>query len=174
MQLTGVHAPDCTRLHPNQARQQTLGFLPFLASGKPGYTGYTGAAGAPGADGRDGASGSRGPIGAVGLAGADGEAGAVLTVSDAGTGTVGVVDISSFGTRIEITGAGFDAGESVSLSIDGADIGAASADAGGAIFFRMLLPSSLSKGDVVSVRADGSNGTVGWGVVLVTDKNALN
>ncbi len=98
-----------------------------------------------------------------------------MTISDAGTGTVGVADLSSSGTRINITGAGFDSGETVSISIDGSEIATATANAGGAIVsLGLSLPSGLTQGNVVSVLATGGNGTIGWGVLLVTDKDATN
>ncbi len=148
------------------------------APGVPGLQGIAGAQGARGPQGPlgpDGASGATGLTGNAGAAGSDGEVGAVLTVSDAGTGTVGVADLSSSGTLINITGAGFDAGESVSISIGGSEIATATANAGGAIAsLGLSLPSGLSEGNVVSVLATGGNGTIGWGVLLVTDKDALN
>ena len=99
----------------------------------------------------------------------------MLTVSDSDSGSVGVVDLSSSGTRIDIAGAGFGAGESVSVTIDGSEIASATANAGGAISsVNIALPSGLSEGDVVSVLGTGGGGTVGWGVLLVTDKDATN
>ena len=150
-------------------------------AGAAGVAGQSGIAGAQGPQGPQGPSGPDGAIGAAGFtgdagsAGSDGETGAVLMISDAGTGIVGVVDLSSSGTRINITGAGFDAGESVSISIGGSEIATATANAGGAIAsLGLALPSGLSQGNVVSVLATGGNGTIGWGVLLVTDKDAQN
>ena len=145
------------------------------AAGQPGIAGALGERGPQGPVGPDGSVGSKGFNGETGAAGADGGSGAVLTVSDAGAGTVGVVDLSSSGTRINITGAGFDAGESVSISIGGSEIATATANAGGAIAsLGLSLPSGISEGDVVSVLATGRNGTIGWGVLLVVDKDAQN
>lgn len=145
------------------------------AAGEPGIAGAQGAQGPQGPLGPDGETGDRGFSGVAGSAGSDGEGSAVLTVSDAGSGTVGVVDLSSSGTRINITGAGFDAGESVSISINGSEIATATANAGGAIAaLNLALPSGLSEGDVVSVLGTGGGGTVGWGVLLITDKDAQN
>ena len=156
-------------------------------AGAPGESGVAGAAGVAGQSGIAGAQGPQGPVGPegsigaagftgdAGAAGSDGETGAVLMISDAGTGIVGVVDLSSSGTRINVTGAGFDAGESVSISIGGSEIATATANAGGAIAsLGLALPSGLSQGNVVSVLATGGNGTIGWGVLLVTDKDAQN
>ncbi len=144
-------------------------------AGLQGIAGPQGSRGPQGPVGPDGAAGATGLNGNAGAAGSDGESGATLTVSDAGTGIVGVADLSSSGTLINITGAGFDAGESVSISIGGSEIATATANAGGAIVsLGLSLPSGLSEGTVVSVLATGGNGTIGWGVLLVTDKDALN
>jgi hypothetical protein len=101
--------------------------------------------------------------------------GAVLTVSDAQSGYVGVVDIAGSGTKIDIIGAGYQGGETVSIVMGGESLTSVSASDSGAISAMGLdLPSSVSDGDVVSIVGNGSSGTVGWGVLLITDKSTLN
>ena len=114
----------------------------------------------------------RGPAGATGPAGS---VSAALTVTDSGTGNVGVVDLSTRGTKVDVTGAGFAAGENVNISIGGIGVVAATANSAGAFaVLGITLPASLSEGDVVTVRGDGTAGTTGWGVLLITNKSATN
>jgi hypothetical protein len=147
-------------------------------NGGDGFQGIPGAPGPHGAEGPRGAtgvSGAQGPGGPNGAAGANGSISASLTVIDSGTGNVGVVDLSNRGTTVDIIGAGFEAGESVNISIGGTGIIAVTADPSGVISAMALaLPTSLSEGDVVSVRGDGTAGTTGWGALLITNKNSLN
>jgi len=148
------------------------------ADGADGIQGIAGASGPQGVEGQRGArgiSGAQGPGGPNGTAGADGSISASLTVIDSGTGNVGVVDLSNRGTTVDVIGAGFQAGESVNISIGGTGVIAVTADPSGVISaMGIVLPASLSEGDVVSVRADGTAGTTGWGALLITNKNSLN
>ncbi|NQW16109.1 MAG: collagen-like protein [Chloroflexi bacterium] len=145
------------------------------ADGVQGIAGSDGLAGPVGAEGPTGPSGAQGPEGAKGATGASGSISASLTVTDSGTGYVGVVDLSNLGTKVDVTGAGFAAGESVNISIGSTGVVSATANSAGVISaMGITLPTSLSDGDVVSVRGDGSSGTTGWGALLVTNKNSTN
>jgi len=147
-------------------------------AGIDGIPGVPGPAGSVGRQGPQGDSGAQGPQGPAGPAGANGPAGSIsaaLTVIDSGTGNVGVVDVSTRGTMVDVTGAGFAAGENVNISIGGTGVVTATANSGGVISaMGITLPASLSDGDVVSVRGDGTAGTTGWGVLLITNKSATN
>ena len=143
--------------------------------GAPGPAGSVGQQGPQGDSGAQGPDGPAGPAGANGANGADGSISAVLTVTDSGTGHVGVVDLSTRGTTVDVTGAGFAAGENVNISIGGTGVITATANSAGVISaMGITLPASLSDGDVVSVRGDGTAGTTGWGVLLITNKSATN
>ncbi len=145
------------------------------ADGIQGIPGIPGPLGDEGPRGARGPSGAQGPEGVAGAVGTDGSISASLTITDSGSGNVGVVDLSNRGTKVDVTGAGFSAGESVNISIGGTGIIAVTADPSGVISaMGLTLPSSLSEGDVVSVRGDGTAGTTGWGALLVTNKNSLN
>jgi hypothetical protein len=145
------------------------------ADGLPGIAGATGPQGEQGPRGARGVSGPQGQAGGQGAAGADGSISASLTIIDSGTGNVGVVDLSNRGTKVDVTGAGFSAGESVNISIGGTGVIAVTADPSGVISaMGLALPASLSEGDVVSVRGDGTAGTTGWGALLITNKDSLN
>ena len=145
------------------------------ADGLQGIAGAAGPTGAVGPKGPAGTSGAQGPAGPTGATGATGGISASLTVSDSGTGNVGVADLSNLGTKVDVTGAGFESGESVNISIGGTGVVAVTADPSGVISaMSIALPASLSEGDVVSVRGDGTAGTTGWGVLLITNKDSLN
>lgn len=145
------------------------------ADGVNGIPGIPGSPGGQGPQGPQGNSGAQGPAGADGATGPAGSISAVLTVTDSGTGNVGVVDLSSRGTKVDVTGAGFAAGENVNISIEGVTRVIATANSGGAFAaLGITLPASLSEGDVVTFRGDGNAGTTGWGVLLITNKSATN
>ncbi len=157
------------------------------ASGNPGEPGSTGPAGEDGAQGTQGPTGAqglagqRGATGAQGAAGAEGDQGtagesgvsAAVIVHDSAGNAAGVVELRSGTTSIDVLGGGFGAGDAITIELDGAALNAGAITANGGGAFAALgvsLPSGLSAGDVATVKVTGSGGTVGWGTLLVVDK----
>ena len=157
------------------------------ASGNPGAPGSTGPGGEDGAQGSQGPQGDSGPAGdrgAIGLQGAAGATGdpglagesgvsAAVIVHDSAGNAAGVVELRSGTTSIDVIGGGFDAGDAISIELDGAALNAGAVTANGGGAFAALgvsLPSGLSAGDVATVKVTGSGGTVGWGTLLIVDK----
>ena len=155
------------------------------APGSPGEPGSTGPAGEDGGSGPSGAKGDsgpagergeiglKGPAGGKGATGAAGSPGAAVVIHDSAGNTAGVVELRAGTTSIDVIGGGFDAGDAISIELNGAalDAGAVTANDGGAFAaLGVALPSGLGAGDVAAVKVTGSGGTVGWGTLLVVDK----
>ena len=145
-------------------------------SGNPGPMGSKGAPGASGAQGELGPRGPGGSSGAQGNAGPTGNAG-VVSVYDSSSGIMGVVDLRTGVTKMDVVGAGFGSGSAVTIWVNGEQIagGEIIATASGAFSTSgITLPAGFTAGAVVSVKASGSSGTIGWGVLLVIDKDSSN
>ena len=139
----------------------TIAMISLIAcagsAGDAGAQGIQGIQGIPGIQGPEGPAGPAGPAGAAGPAGSPGVAGpAGPAGSDAGSSGVVVSTVS--GTSALISGAGFDSGESITLTAAGAiEIGTATANSGGAFSVTISvlgLPSGahlLEANDAVGV-----------------------
>ena len=122
-----------------------------------GAQGIQGIQGIPGLQGPAGPAGPAGPQGPAGKDGAPGMAGASGS-SGSGSHSAGVVVADVSGTSATISGAGFDAGESITLTAAGAiEVGTATANDGGAFSVTISvlgLPSgahSLEANDAMGV-----------------------
>ena len=127
------------------------------SAGDPGAQGIQGIQGIPGIQGPAGPAGPAGPQGPAGKDGAPGMAGAAGS-GGSGSSHSGVVVAEVSGTSATISGAGFDAGESITLIAAGAiEVGTATANSGGAFSVTISvlgLPSgahSLEANDAMGV-----------------------
>ena len=139
----------------------TIAMISLIAcagsAGDPGAQGIQGIQGIPGIQGPAGPAGPAGPQGPAGKDGAPGMAGAAGS-SGSGSHSAGVVVADVSGTSATISGAGFDAGESITLIAAGAiEVGTATANSGGAFSVTISvlgLPSgahSLEANDAMGV-----------------------
>lgn len=154
--------------------------------GKPGIAGEQGPPGPAGPEGPQGPEGPRGFPGAQGPAGPPGPPGppgktAAVSVQDPEGAIAGAVDLKQAGTTVDIIGSGFEPGSAVTVTAIGPegsetlDTGGITAnDAGAWSALGVSLPGSLGPGDSVSIKAEDSQGTIGWGPLLVTDKDPEN
>lgn len=149
--------------------------------GKPGIQGEQGPQGPPGAQGPEGERGnpgipgSQGPQGGPGPEGPSGQTAAIVVHDSAGT-LAGTVELKQGQTTIDLIGAGFNPDESVTVSLmtaDGSetlDAGSITANEGGAwAALSVPLPSGVSAGDSLTVKAEGSSGTNGLGTLRVVE-----
>lgn len=152
-------------------------------TGSAGATGATGAAGATGPQGVGGSTGqvgARGPIGPAGAAG--GAAGVVFVYDSSGSFAVGIVDIKTGKTTVDIAGAGFQPAEKITLTIESgagsttlSTAKAVEGNVNGAFWVQNVeLPSTVKNGDVLTVKATGDKGAIGKGVLIVVNKNTTN
>ena len=136
----------------------TIAMISLIAcagsAGDPGAQGIQGIQGIPGIQGPAGPAGPQGPAGKDGAPGMAGAAGS----SGSGSHGAGVVVADVSGTSATISGAGFDAGESITLIAAGAiEVGTATANSGGAFSVTISvlgLPSgahSLEANDAMGV-----------------------
>ena len=128
------------------------------SAGDPGAQGIQGIQGIPGIQGPAGPAGPAGPQGPAGKDGAPGMAGATGASGSGSSHSSGVVVADVSGTSATISGAGFDAGESITLIAAGAiEVGTATANSGGAFSVTISvlgLPSgahSLEANDAMGV-----------------------
>ena len=139
----------------------TIAMISLIAcagsAGEQGAQGIQGIQGIPGLQGPAGPAGPAGPQGPAGKDGAPGMAGAAGS-SGSGSHSAGVVVADVSGTSATISGAGFDAGESITLIAAGAiEVGTATANDGGAFSVTISvlgLPSgahSLEANDAMGV-----------------------
>ena len=139
----------------------TIAMISLIAcagsAGEQGAQGIQGIQGIPGLQGPAGPAGPAGPQGPAGKDGAPGMAGASGS-SGSGSHSAGVVVADVSGTSATISGAGFDAGESITLTAAGAiEVGTATANDGGAFSVTISvlgLPSgahSLEANDAMGV-----------------------
>ena len=152
------------------------------ATGNPGQQGLTGAQGASGVQGpqgipgEQGTSGPQGDSGEQGPTGVTGGSAAVLVVHDTANNVAGAVELKSSTTEIDVLGGGFGISELIALtvSINGKDVvlGSGQGNGSGAFLSTVKVPSSMKVGGPYTITASGSNGNVGFGVVIVTNKNA--
>ena len=160
------------------------------APGEPGAPGAIGATGPEGPAGPEGQKGTRGVTGAAGAAGAQGPAGAAgppgvpgvdggsaaaIIVHDTASNVAGAVELKAAGTEADILGAGFDSGETVSVSarVGGSVVvlGSGVANDSGAFWTTVTIPASMTAaGGPYTIDAIGDGGSLGYGVVLITDK----
>lgn len=162
------------------------------AQGPSGPAGPAGAVGAAGPAGAAGATGPSGPAGSTGLTGARGPAGpagaaggaadVVFVYDSSGAYAVGIVDIKTGKTTVDIAGAGFTPAEKITLTIEsGAGSTALSTAAAvegnlnGAFWVQNVeLPSTIKSGDVLTIKATGDKGKLGFGPLIVVNKNTTN
>ena len=136
----------------------TIAMISLIAcAGSAGEQGAQGIQGIQGIPGLQGPAGPAGPQGPAGKDGAPGMAGATGS-SGSGSHSAGVVVADVSGTSATISGAGFDAGESITLTAAGAiEVGTATANDGGAFSVTISvlgLPSgahSLEANDAMGV-----------------------
>ncbi len=155
---------------------------PAGPTGAAGQQGPTGAQGASGVQGSQGISGEQGPQGIQGAEGEQGPAGeaggsaAVLVVHDTANNVAGAVEIKSSTTEMDILGGGFEVSELIALtvSINGKDVvlGSGQGNGHGAFLSTVTVPSSMKVGGPYTITATGSGGNVGFGVVVVTNKDS--
>jgi len=85
----------------------------------------------------------------------------------------GAVELKTTGTTADILGGGFDSGEIVALTtVAGGStvvLGSGTANAGGAFIATVTIPASMTPG-VYTIDAIGDGDNVGYGVVVITDK----
>ena len=140
----------------------TIAMISLIAcagsAGDPGAQGIQGIQGIPGIQGPAGPAGPAGPQGPAGKDGAPGMAGASGSDGSGSSHSSGVVVAEVSGTSATISGAGFDAGESITLIAAGAiEVGTATANSGGAFSVTISvlgLPSgahSLEANDAMGV-----------------------
>ena len=142
----------------------TIAMISLIAcagsAGDPGAQGIQGIQGIPGIQGPAGPAGPARPAGPQGPAGKDGAPGMAGASGSSGSGShsAGVVVADVSGTSATISGAGFDAGESITLIAAGAiEVGTATANSGGAFSVTISvlgLPSgahSLEANDAMGV-----------------------
>ena len=140
----------------------TIAMISLIAcagsAGDPGAQGIQGIQGIPGIQGPAGPAGPAGPQGPAGKDGAPGMAGASGSGGSGSSHSSGVVVAEVSGTSATISGAGFDAGESITLIAAGAiEVGTATANSGGAFSVTISvlgLPSgahSLEANDAMGV-----------------------
>ena len=118
----------------------TIAMISLIAcaggAGDQGSQGIQGIQGIPGIQGPEGPQGPAGPAGPQGSAGKDGSpgmAGKQGIPGKDGAGASGVVVADVSGNNAVISGAGFDSGESITLTAAGAiEIGTDTANSGGA------------------------------------------
>ncbi|MBI4219855.1 MAG: hypothetical protein HY682_06920 [Chloroflexi bacterium] len=156
---------------------------PAGPAGTAGSQGLAGPAGAAGAIGPAGPAGPAGAAGAPGAAGAAGGLAAVVFVYDSAGGVeTGIVDIKTGKTTVNISGAGFTAAEKVTLAIQSgagstnlATPSAIEANLNGAFFVQNVeLPATIKSGDVLTIKATGDKGKVGFGPLNIVNKNTAN
>ena len=140
----------------------TIAMISLIAcagsAGDPGAQGIQGIQGIPGIQGPAGPAGPAGPQGPAGKDGAPGMAGASGSGGSGSSLRSGVLVAEVSGTSATISGAGFDAGESITLIAAGAiEVGTATANSGGAFSVTISvlgLPSgahSLEANDAMGV-----------------------
>ena len=140
----------------------TIAMISLIAcaggAGDQGAQGIQGIQGIPGIQGPAGPAGPAGPQGPAGKDGAPGMAGASGSGGSGSSHSSGVVVAEVSGTSATISGAGFDAGESITLIAAGAiEVGTATANSGGAFSVTISvlgLPSgahSLEANDAMGV-----------------------
>ena len=147
-----------------------------------GPQGPQGEPGLPGLPGEPGAPGLQGPQGEPGLPGLPGEPGLPGNPGLSGDGSGGVDAVAAAaslaansaesGSSSDVYGAGFKAGESVSLiarDVDGEDaiLGGASANSSGA--FHVAVGISIADG-IYTLHAVGDDGTIASAPLLVGSK----
>lgn len=157
---------------------------PAGPAGFPGAQGNTGPAGPAGPQGSQGLQGPQGPVGPAGVAGAVGPRGpagpageaSVLFVYDAGGGlAAGLVNINKTPITVNIAGAGFKPSEKVTLTIE-SGAGAttlpksAEANVNGAFFVTNIVLSNIRSGDVLTIKGQGDQGRIGYGVLVTVNK----
>ena len=137
----------------------TIAMISLIAcAGSAGEQGAQGIQGIQGIPGLQGPAGPAGPAGPQGPAGKDGAPGMAGASGGSGSHSSGVVVADVSGTSATISGAGFDAGESITLIAAGAiEVGTATANSGGAFSVTISvlgLPSgahSLEANDAMGV-----------------------
>jgi hypothetical protein len=168
---------------------------PAGAAGATGPAGPAGPAGAAGPAGPAGSAGAQGPHGQVGSTGLTGQAGAtgpagvagglaavVFVYDSAGGVETGIVDIKTGPTTVNISGAGFTPAEVVTLTIESGagstklnTAAAVEGNLSGAFYVQnVALPTSVKVGDVLTIKATGSKGKIGFGPLIIVDKNKNN
>jgi len=156
---------------------------PAGPAGATGAAGPAGPAGAQGSQGQVGSTGLTGPTGATGPAGAAGGLAAVVFVYDSAGGVeTGIVDIKTGPTTVNISGAGFTPAEAITLTIESgagstklSTAAAVEGNLSGAFYVtNVALPTSVKVGDVLTIKATGSKGKVGFGPLIIVDKNKNN
>ncbi len=138
----------------------TIAMISLIACGSAGDAGAQGIQGIQGIPGISGPEGPEGPAGPAGPKGSDGSPGMAGPQGPAGkdAGSTGVVVSDVSGTNAVVSGAGFEAGESITITAAGAiEIGTATANSGGAFSVSINvtgLPSgahSLEANDAMGV-----------------------
>lgn len=159
---------------------------PVGSAGATGAVGPAGATGPAGAAGPQGVGGSTGQVGARGAPGPEGKAGGaagvVFVYDSSGTFAVGIVDIKTGKTTVDIAGAGFQPAEKITLTIESgagsttlSTAAAVEGNLSGAFWVQNVeLPSSVKTGDVLTVKATGDKGGIGKGPLIVVNKNTTN
>ena len=131
-----------------------------------GSAGATGPAGPAGPAGADGAAGVQGPAGPAGPAGSDAHHDEEEQEHEGHSAVISVSPTESGGTS-SMYGAGFGAGETVSISAGGRIIGGATANDHGAF----AAEAKVTLGDgVYTATATGSEGTEATASVLIASK----
>ena len=132
--------------------------------------------GSSGLQGPQGEAGPQGDSGDEGPTGTTGGSAAVLVVHDTANNVAGAVELKSSSTEMDVLGGGFGISELIALtvSINGKDVVLGSGQGNGSCAFlsTVKVPSSMKVGGPYTITASGSNGNVGFGVVIVTNKNA--
>ena len=155
---------------------------PAGPAGPAGPSGPKGDPGLPGLPGLAGLQGPAGPAGPAGEAGADGEDGAngsnaAVIVHDSGNNVAGAVEYRTGGTNAVILGAGFKAGERVSVTgrPNKFDVllGSAVANDHGAISVTLDLNAKgfkVGADSIFTVTASGEETGRTHGVFILVDK----
>ena len=158
----------------------SLTLVALLAcAGPAGDPGQSGAKGDPGPRGQAGPAGPQGPAGERGERGIEGPRGLIGDTGPAGPpgppGPAGADVVTSLsassarpGGSAVIWGAGFRAGETVTLSAGGAVLGSEAANAHGA--FQATIASVNLEVDIYTVMAEGDMGSKATAALLVTQK----
>lgn len=137
-------------------------------AGADGAQGLPGLAGPPGPAGRAGDPGPPGPPGRAGSDGADNSAN--ITIIDPANHLTSRVVWDAAGTTIRIIGAGFDANESVLLTVGGRSVGSATANADGAFSQTVTLNSGTYRvGHITSITATGANGNIANSGLVISE-----
>ena len=153
---------------------------PAGPAGPVGPAGPTGVKGDPGQAGSTGQVGARGPVGPAGKDG--GLAGVVFVYDAAGGYAAGLVDKKTGQTTVDIAGAGFEPAEVITLTIESgagsttlSTSAAVEGNLNGAFYVTgVVLPSSVGTGNILTVKATGDKGTVGFGPLVIVNKITTN